>query len=99
MLGPALLDAGRFADVAVNGAIVDGAAPQFTANITVTVAGRVSRHAVPFQVDIQANQLSGTAELDLRQSALSLTPFSVMMGALRVQDEMHLRIRIVAEAT
>jgi hypothetical protein len=83
----------------LTGAVVDGAAPQFTASITVTVAGRVSTLAVPFQVDIHAKQLSGTADLDLRQSALGLTPFSVMMGALRVQDEMHLRIRFVAEAT
>jgi hypothetical protein len=99
MLSAALLDGDRFPGVTLTGAVVDGAAPQFTASITVTVAGRVSTLAVPFQVDIHAKQLSGTAELDLRQSALGLTPFSVMMGALRVQDEMHVRIRVVAEAT
>jgi hypothetical protein len=35
----------------------------------------------------------------LRQSDLGLTPFSVMLGALQVQDEMHIKFKIVASAT
>jgi hypothetical protein len=35
-------------------------------------------------------------EFALRQSELGLTPFSAMLGALQVQDEMHLTFRLVA---
>ena len=39
-----------------------------------------------------------SGELPLRQSDLGLTLFSAMLGALQVQDEMHVSFRIVARA-
>jgi hypothetical protein len=34
----------------------------------------------------------------VRQSDLGLTPFSALLGALQVQDEVRLRFRILARA-
>jgi hypothetical protein len=42
--------------------------------------------------------LSATGSLELRQTALGLTPFSLMLGALQVQDQMRLKFRIIAVA-
>jgi hypothetical protein len=33
---------------------------------------------------------------ELRQTALGLTPFSLMLGALQVQDAMRIKFEIVA---
>jgi hypothetical protein len=40
--------------------------------------------------------LSATGSLELRQSNLGLTPYSLMMGALQVQDAMTIKFKIVA---
>jgi hypothetical protein len=51
---------------------------------------------VRWQLNPGTLDLSGT--LTLRQSELGLTPFSAMLGALQVQDEMHVSFHIVARA-
>jgi hypothetical protein len=43
--------------------------------------------------------LSAAGTFELRQSALGLAPFSVMLGALQVRDDMRLKFRIVAIAS
>ena len=42
--------------------------------------------------------LEASGEFPLRQSELGLTPFSAMLGALQVQDEMRVSFHIVAQA-
>jgi hypothetical protein len=37
-----------------------------------------------------------SGELPIKQTDLGLTPFSAMLGALQVQDELRVRFRIVA---
>ena len=39
-----------------------------------------------------------SGELALRQSELGITPYSAMLGALQVQDEMRVKFRLVARA-
>jgi hypothetical protein len=41
-------------------------------------------------------QVRISGEMPLRQSDLGLTPFSAMLGALQVEDEMRVKFRIVA---
>jgi hypothetical protein len=51
---------------------------------------------VPLRYRLGNGELTVTGEFPLRQSELGLTPFSAMLGALQVQDEMHVSLRIVA---
>ena len=41
-------------------------------------------------------RLTATGTLELRQSALGLAPYSLMLGALQVQDAMTIKFKIVA---
>jgi hypothetical protein len=66
------------------------------ATLAVAVAGHESRQTVAMNIVRDADRLTLSADFSLRQTALGLTPFSVMMGALQVQDEMHVHVRIVA---
>jgi hypothetical protein len=45
---------------------------------------------------LENSRLIVSGELPIKQSDLGLTPFSAMLGALQVQDEMRVRFRIVA---
>jgi hypothetical protein len=68
-----------------------------TAAVAFSVAGHESKIEVPFALQIDAAHLAATGTLELRQSALGLTPYSLMLGALQVQDTMTIKFKIVAD--
>lgn len=100
MLSAALLDADRYQAVRVASIAVmpspNGSAASHAATVAVTVAGHESRLTVPFSMETSASAISATGSAVLRQSDLGLVPFSVMMGALKVQDELTVKFRLVA---
>lgn len=51
---------------------------------------------VPAQVDFGVDQITASGRLELDQSEFGIAPFSVLGGALRVQDRVNLRFRILA---
>ncbi len=66
------------------------------ASVTIGVAGHESTIDVPFALQMESGRLSATGTMELRQSALGLAPYSLMLGALQVQDQMTVKFRIVA---
>ncbi len=62
----------------------------------ISVAGHDSTQIVPFRLRRSVGELTASADFPLRQTSLGLTPFSVMMGALRVEDEMRVNLSLVA---
>ena len=67
-----------------------------TAAVTVGVAGHESTIDVPFTLQSEPGRLSATGRVELRQTDLGLTPYSLMLGALQVQDAMTVKFKIVA---
>jgi polyisoprenoid-binding protein YceI len=96
MLSAAVLDAVQFADIAIRSVAVTDTNGSLEATLKVRVAGHESTLVVPFTVDISPGRLTACGALTLRQSALGLTPLSIFLGALRVQDEMRVKFRFVA---
>lgn len=92
----ALLDGARHSIITVKSLEINGTDAALMATLAVNVAGHESKIIVPFSLERGAGRLLAAGNLGLRQSALGLTPFSVMWGALQVQDEMRLKFRIVA---
>lgn len=99
MLGAALLDAAEHPLITVDGVgrLDTPAGP--TATLTIRVAGHASKIDAPFLLDMDRRRLSATGSLELRQSDLGLTPFSLMLGALQVEDRVRLKFKIVAVST
>ncbi|HLZ99709.1 MAG TPA: YceI family protein [Steroidobacteraceae bacterium] len=99
MLGEALLDAGRFPVITLTSVGIrqapDGG---IAATLTIGVAGRESTVVVPFVLEASVGRISAAGSVVLRQSELGLTPLSVMLGALQVQDDITVRFRFVAMA-
>ena len=105
MLGPALLNAERDPEIVLRSlSIVPAAVPgavgeaegSVLATIESTVAGTVRTVRVPVHYRLAAATLEASGDMPLRQSDLGLTPFSALLGALVVQDEMHVRFHIIA---
>jgi hypothetical protein len=73
----------------------DGGA--LTVTVAINVAGRASTIDVPFNLRRDGDHLSANGSFELRQSALGLTPYSLMLGALQVQDAMTVKFDLVAD--
>jgi polyisoprenoid-binding protein YceI len=102
MLGAALLDAQHYPEIVLRSSSLEaapgGSGLQWLAHAQVTVRDRTSSVVVPVRYEQHADTIVVSGELPLRQSDLGLTPFSALLGALQVVDEMKVRFRIVAQA-
>jgi hypothetical protein len=108
MLGPAVLDAQEHAAITVRsvsiatarGSAQAAAGAQSTggaqATVSVSVAGHESSLVVPFTVDSASGRLHAQGDFSVQQTRLGLTPFSVFLGALRVEDQLHVKLDLVA---
>jgi hypothetical protein len=96
MLGPALLDAEHYASIAVRSLAFQGSEPNLVATVVAEVAGHATTLTIPVHVTRGERRVTARADFSVRQTELGLTPFSVMRGALRVADEIKLRLLLVA---
>ena len=76
-----------------------GEAGVLQTRIQVEVRGAAHILVVPVRYDHGTASVTASGDIALKQSELGLTPFSALLGALQVQDEMRVRFRIVAHAT
>jgi hypothetical protein len=84
------------------GDVTAAAAPvprlQWVAHIQVTVCDRTNTVVVPVHFEQQGDAIVLTGEFPLKQTDLGLTPFTALLGALQVVDEMKVRFRVIARA-
>jgi hypothetical protein len=68
------------------------------AHVEIAIRGQLHSVTVPVTYTLKSNELLAQAEFALKQTDLGLAPFTALLGALAVQDEMQLQLRIVARA-
>jgi hypothetical protein len=102
MLGEALLDGAHYPEIVLRAVHLREAQPPrpgaALAEMQASVRGEVHVLFVPLRYERTASGVTVTGETSLKQSDLGLKPFSAMLGALQVQDEMRVSFRIVAHA-
>ncbi len=69
-----------------------------TLQITVELLGRSVPLSVPTKIEMHGDDLTASGEFDLTHTALGMMPFTVMLGALQVADNMKFVYRIHAIA-
>jgi len=98
MLGNALLDAEHYPEIDLSSSGLEQSGSQWLAHVKVTVRSHESTVAVPVRYEPHGDQIAVSGEFPLKQTDLGLTPFSALLGALQVVDEMKVRFHIVAHA-
>jgi polyisoprenoid-binding protein YceI len=98
MLGPSVLDAEQHPSITLRSVSITETGHGVEAIVAIDAAGHESRLAVPFTLERAERRLIVRGTLSVRQTALGLTPFSIFLGALRVEDELGLKFRLVAIA-
>jgi polyisoprenoid-binding protein YceI len=96
LLGESQLDAAHHPVVTVDSVTIEGRPPAQSATLDVGIAGHTARLSVPYTLERGAGRLRATAAFELRLTALGITPFSVFLGALRVEDQMQVAVDLVA---
>jgi len=98
MLSEALLNGSQYPDITLVSRRIDPAPAGSTvrADVQVTVRGQAHTVSVPVVYSVRQGELLASGEVSIKQTDLGLTPFSAMLGALQVQDELRVRFRIVA---
>jgi hypothetical protein len=95
MLSAAVLNAAEFPGITVTSVSLSGTPDALSAELTVSVAGREAQISAPCSLTGDAHTLTAVGSMELRQTALGLTPYSLLHGALQVQDAMQLKFSIV----
>jgi hypothetical protein len=74
---------------------LSGTLDALTADLTIGIAGREAGVSAPCSLQGDAHTLTAVGSLALRQTAIGLTPYSLLHGALQVDDGLQLKFRIV----
>jgi len=102
MLSAALLDAENHPQIVLRALALSAQgkpgvpAGTLAARVAVEVRGQQRAVEVPVNYRLDGDTLTVTAQFPLRQSDIGLTPFTAMLGALAVQDEMRVRLELTA---
>ena len=97
LLSGAVLDAEHFAEIRVFATDVqDLQNGRFEVAVDIEIKGQTHRLRAPIQLRISTGELSASGELAVLQSDLGLTPFSALLGALTVENQMLVRFQVVA---
>lgn len=94
MLGSAVLNAAKFPEITLQSTALSGSLDALNANLEISAAGHTSRMSVPLILQGDAHHIIAAGSIEVRQSALGLVPYSLMHGALQVQDAMQLKFKI-----
>ena len=92
-----MLDAERYPEVTIRSVRMGGGleAPQAIARITIRDVSRDVE--IPAKIAREGGRLRASGAFDVKQSDFGMKPFSVGLGALEVQDRLHIRFDVVAE--
>jgi hypothetical protein len=97
MLGEQILHAEEYPSIRITSGGPIGAEEEATINLSIRLLGRVVELSVPVSLQIAEDELQASGEFRLSHEQLGMKPFSVMMGAIQVANEMDLKYRIRAQ--
>lgn len=96
LMKPEVLDGERYPQIRLVSSAITGTAADPQVTVQVTVKDVTRELAIPMSLNLKRGQLQASGEFDILQTDFGITPFSVALGALQVQDRLHVMYRVVA---
>jgi len=97
LLGEKQLDALNWPEILLRCRGATRVAEGWVLDVDITSRGNTRRVEIPAQITIIDDELKASGAFSLRQSELGLVPFSVMMGALKVRDQIDVHFQLTAQ--
>lgn len=98
MLSEQLLDAGHHPYLVVEGRAHSQSGNRFTVGLTITLRNHAHELTTESNIVSADGSVTASGAISLRQSALGLEPFSILFGALQVQDRLDIRYSLTARS-
>lgn len=98
MLKPELLDGEHFPSIKLQAAVITGTRDLANVTAQITIKDQTREVMLPVQLKLEQNTLHAKGEFDIRQTDFGIMPYSVMMGALQVLDQLKIKFELVALA-
>ena len=99
MLGKRVLNAERHRTVRLTGTGYRGDKPEMVLQLSIELLGGVLELQAPTTLRLYGDILEVTGSLRLSHTDLGMRPFTAMLGALRVGDEIDFKYRVRAHRT
>jgi polyisoprenoid-binding protein YceI len=99
MLGSKVLNAEQYPEIEIWSERIRGPVNSLTADIVVAVGGKLNRITIPIKIetaDNADNTITARGKFTVKQTDIGITPFSIMMGAVAVRDELEIEYIITA---
>lgn len=96
MLRAEVLDAEQHPTIKLQSARVSGSAQVAQITTRITIKGVPRDVTVPAALTVEGERLTARGEFDVLQTEFGIKPFTIGLGALAVQDRLHIVFRIVA---
>lgn len=97
MLGDQVLNGKQYPYIHLVSVNVSGGDDMFNTLMRVTVRGVSTDISIPFEVRYEGGQMIIKGQTEISQTELGMEPFSILMGAVSVQDEITVQFDLVAE--
>jgi len=95
MLGDKLLDAESYPKIRLFSRRVRGSLDALIVDAEVVIRDQPTAVSFPLSARWEGERLIASGEVSLKQTSLGLEPFSALLGALTVRDEIDLKFRFV----
>ena len=98
MLSEPMLDGARFPEIVLQAGRMERGSEGMLAQVSVSIRGQTRSVTVPIRYEMRGKEVRAQGQFALKQTDLGLTPFSLLGGALRVEDEMTAKFSVLARA-
>ena len=85
-----VLESGKYPELKFESSSCSGAEPNFTAAGNMTIKGTTR----PVNIDINVNGTTVTARTSISQKDFGIKPFSAMMGAIKLRDDVDFELTV-----
>lgn len=97
MLSEKVLDAARFPRITLRSSRVEGTLESPRVWALVTIKDVTRELEFPVTLESEPSRMTARGKLEIEQTDFGIRPFTAALGALEVQNALHLEYRIVAE--
>lgn len=97
MLRAEVLDAEHYPEVTLRSLKVSGTPDHPGVTARITIRNATQDVALTPVIKIEGSRLTASGEFDIQQTAFGIKPFTAALGALAVQDRLHVKFSVVAE--
>jgi hypothetical protein len=96
LLKPEVLDGGHYPAIVLRSVSVAGSREAPAVVVAITIKDATREIPVKATVHYEHEALIASGEFDIKQTDFGIAPFSIGLGALQVQDALHLKFKLVA---